>query len=170
MDSSIRRATAEDADALAELGAATFRQAYAGTYPSEVTEAFLASDHSPAKLRACLADPTIAIWIAEADGRPIGYAQAGPPDIPHPDVRPGHGELKRLYLLADAQGAGLGSQLIKRALAWLEQAGRTPIWLGVWAEGHAAQRFYARFGVEKVGEYGWPMGDITDPAFIMRRG
>jgi ribosomal protein S18 acetylase RimI-like enzyme len=169
MDSSIRRATAQDAAALAELGAETFAETFAGAYPEADLQAFLAANHTPAKLAAALADPAIAIWVVEQDGRLVGYAQVGPPDIPHPEVRPEHGELKRLYLRPEAQGAGLGARLTELALAWMEAEGRTPVWLSVWAHGHAAQQFYARYGFEKVGEYDWAVGDFADPSFIMRR-
>ena len=37
--------------------------------------------------------------ICEQDGVAIGYAQAGPCGLPHPDVQACDGELKRLYLL-----------------------------------------------------------------------
>lgn len=171
MDASIRRATAEDAQALAELGATTFAATFADGYPPDEMARFLAANHNPQKLRAALADPEVAIWIAELHGRPIGFAQASsPPDIPHAEVRPGHGELKRLYLLKEAQGSGLGAALLARAVDWLEGRGRSPVWLSVWGHGHAAQRFYARHGFEPVGEYDWPEVDFEDPAIIMRKG
>jgi ribosomal protein S18 acetylase RimI-like enzyme len=43
------------------------------------------------------------------------------------------------------------------------------IWIGVWSENLGAQRFYARRGFEKVGEYGFPVGKTLDHEFILRR-
>jgi ribosomal protein S18 acetylase RimI-like enzyme len=54
-------------------------------------------------------------------------------------------------------------------MAWLERDGPRTIWIGVWSENHGAQRFYARQGFEKVGEYGFAVGSTVDREFILRR-
>ena len=100
-------------------------------------------------------DPTReACWIAERDGHAIGYAQAGPCGLPHPDVRPGDGELKRLYLRRSEQNGGVGRALMDAAMAWLERDGPRPLWLSVWSENTGAQRFYGRYGFEFAGDFG----------------
>ena len=60
-------------------------------------------------------------------------------------------------------------QLLETALAWLEHDGPRTLWLGVWSENFGAQRFYARYGFEKAGEYLFPVGDTHDLEFILRR-
>jgi ribosomal protein S18 acetylase RimI-like enzyme len=170
MDSSIRRANPEDAEALAELGAKTFIEAFGHMYPKADLDDFLADNHTPAKLAKVLADPDIGVWVAEqADGR-LGYSQVGPADMPHPDLRPEHGELKRLYVLGTRQGQNLGARLIEPALAWLDAKGANPVWISVWAHNSGAQRFYGRYGFEKAGEYEFAVGAWRDPEFILRRG
>ena len=47
--------------------------------------------------------------------------------------------------------------------------GPRDVWIGVWSENHGAQRFYARHGFEKVGEYGFTVGRTVDHEFILRR-
>ncbi len=54
-------------------------------------------------------------------------------------------------------------------MAWLQSEGPRDVWIGVWSENHGAQRFYAREGFEKVGEYGFPVGGTVDREFILRR-
>ncbi|MGO4611853.1 GNAT family N-acetyltransferase, partial [Variovorax sp. 2RAF20] len=73
------------------------------------------------RTRRDLSDPAKASWILELDGQAIGYALAGPCDLPHPDVQADHGELKRIYVLKDHQGGGRGSLLLNTALEWLEK-------------------------------------------------
>lgn len=171
MDATIRPARPSDAAALAELGAITFTDTFGHLYPKQDLEDFLADNHTPAKLAKVLDDPDIAIFVAEApDGRLVGYSQVGPADMPHEDLRPEHGELKRLYVLKDIQGGGLGAKLIEPALDWLDAHGRNPVWLSVWAHNVGAQRFYARYGFEKAGEYEFAVGNWRDPEFILRRG
>ena len=50
--------------------------------------------------------------------------------LPHPEVKPGDGELKRLYLIKTQQSCGWGSRLLETALAWLEHEGPRTLWLG----------------------------------------
>jgi diamine N-acetyltransferase len=57
----IRRATLADAPALAELGAATFVEAFAYLYAPEDLADFLASSHSVAAYERHLRDSTVAV-------------------------------------------------------------------------------------------------------------
>lgn len=169
MTATIRTAIPADAAALAELGAATFVETFGHLYTPEDLQAFLAESHSEAAYAAVLANPAYALWIAEAGGRAVGYAQAGPCGLPHPDVTPADGELKRLYLRADAQGGGTGNVLLQQALAWLERDGPRTLWLSVWSENLGAQRFYGRHGFAFAGEYEFVVGEQRDREFIYRR-
>ena len=93
----------------------------------------------------------------------------GPAACRIPDVRPGDGELKRLYVLHAAQNSGWGGRLFQAALDWLERDGPRTLWISVWSENFGAQRFYARHGFEKVGEYEFPVGRVRDREFMLRR-
>lgn len=165
----IRRATVEDAAALAELGAATFIESFGQLYVPRDLQAFLEESHSVAAYAKALANPDYALWIAIRDGRAIGYAQAGPCGLPHADVKPEDGELKRLYLLQSAQNGGVGAALFEQALAWLERDGARTLWISVWSENFGAQRFYGRYGFEFVGEYAFIVGEQRDREFMYRR-
>jgi ribosomal protein S18 acetylase RimI-like enzyme len=166
----IRRAGPADAEALSRIGAATFTETFAHLYPPEDLAAFLPYAYGLERTRADLADPTRALWIVEAGDRVVGYALAGPCDLPHPEVTATCGELKRLYLLREFQGGGTGGRLLEETLAWLGSQQRQTLWIGVWSENHGAQRLYGRLGFEKVGEYGFPVGKTIDREFILRRG
>jgi ribosomal protein S18 acetylase RimI-like enzyme len=165
----IRRAGLDDAPALATLGARTFIESFGQLYSAEDLQAFLEESHTVAAYERLLAEPRYALWLAEADGRAIGYAMAGPCGLPHAEVAPGDGELKRLYLLASAQGGGIGAGLFGQALEWLERDGPRTLWISVWSENYGAQRFYARYGFEHVGEYAFIVGQQRDREFIFRR-
>ena len=165
----IRRADPSDAAVLAELGARTFSDTFAHLYPPEDLSAFLAEAYSLERTKADLIDPAKALWLVEAEGRAVGYALAGPCDLPHPDVTPASGELKRFYLLKDWQGGGVGGRLFAEIMAWLERDGPRDLWIGVWSENFGAQRFYGRHGFSQVGEYGFRVGGTVDHEFILRR-
>jgi ribosomal protein S18 acetylase RimI-like enzyme len=168
-NTTIRRAAVADAPILAELGARTFSEKFGHLYPPEDLAAFLASTHTVEKVAAELQASEMATWLAESEGAAVGYALAGPCGLPHPEVTPDCGELKRIYVLADRQGEGLGARLMDTALSWLETGGRAPVWLGVWSGNLGAQRFYDRIGFCKVGEYDFHVGATIDREFIFRR-
>jgi diamine N-acetyltransferase len=165
----LRRARAADAAALSELGTATFVETFGRLYSPDDLAAFLAAHHSVAACAATLADPRYAAWLLEDGSGLLGYALAGPCGLPHPEVRAGDGELKRLYLRSSAQNGGGGAALFDAALAWLERDGPRPLWISVWSENHGAQRFYARRGFVKAGEYEFVVGRQRDHEFIFRR-
>jgi ribosomal protein S18 acetylase RimI-like enzyme len=168
-DALIRRATPADAPALAAIGAATFVETFGHLYPREDLEAFVAEAYGLARTERDLADPAKAAWLVEAHGAVVGYAQAGPCELPHPQVTAACGELKRFYFLQSWQGRGLGGRLFGEVMAWMLSPGPRDIWIGVWSENHGAQRFYRRQGFEKVGEYGFKVGRTIDHEFILRR-
>ncbi|MDB5496298.1 MAG: histone acetyltransferase [Phenylobacterium sp.] len=165
----IRRAGSADAAALAAIGARTFGDTFGHLYPAADLERFLAEAYCLESTLADLADPAKAAWLVEAGDEVVGFALAGPCTLPHAEVTPDCGELKRLYLLKPWQNGGLGARLFAETIAWLQAHGPRTVWIGVWSENHGAQRFYARHGFEKVGEYGFQVGDTVDHEYIFRR-
>lgn len=165
----IRRAGPEDAGTLAAIGARTFAETFGRLYPARDLAAFLAEAHTPEAARADLADPRKAAWLVTRNGEAVGYTLAGACALPHPDVTPQCGELKRIYLLKPHQGGGLGARLFAETMAWLQAHGPRTVWIGVWSENYGAQRFYDRHGFVKAGEYGFRVGDTVDREFILKR-
>lgn len=173
-DAVIRPARPEDAAALGVLGRQTFIDTFVTgfgiPYPADDLTAFLEASFSPETIATKLAEPGAAWWVADRDGELLAFANAGPNTLPHPDGRASHAELRRLYVGKQAQGLGLGTQLLKVALDWMEAHTDGPLWIGVWSGNGKAQRLYAAYGFEKVGEYQYPVGRWMDDEFILRRG
>jgi GNAT superfamily N-acetyltransferase len=166
----IRRATPGDAMALAALARDTFVATFGHLYRPEDLAAFLEKSLSVAAYAPLLADPRVAVWVAEeADGSLVGFLSAGPCKLPLPAPEPGAGEIRQLYLRSSAQGAGLGTRLLVIGLDWLAANGHFPLYVGVWSENSGAQRLYGRFGFEKIGEYDFPVGKHLDREFILKK-
>ncbi|NBC35472.1 GNAT family N-acetyltransferase [Novosphingobium sp. FSY-8] len=171
----LRPARADDLAALADLKRATFVETFGPTgfaipYPAADLAAFLADAYGHARIAAEIADPAHGTWVVEdSDGALIAYAHVGPCKLPHADVREGDGELYQIYVLRRAQGLGLGRRLMDAAMAFLTAQGGA-IWIGVWSQNLPAQRFYAAYGFDRVGEYQFVVGDCRDDEFILRRG
>lgn len=170
----IRPATQADAAALGELGRQTFIDTFvdgfAIPYPADDLKVFLDASFSPETIRNKLLEPGSAWWVAERDGDLLAFANTGPNTLPHPEARPGHAELRRLYVSKAAQGLGLGTRLLAVALDWMEDHSDGPLWIGVWSGNLKAQKLYAAYGFVKAGEYQYPVGRWLDDEFILRRG
>ncbi len=121
------------------------------------------------RARIVLAHPDYAIFLAEQEGVAIGHSAAGPCGLPHAEVAPQDGELKRLYLLNTHQNGGIGSQLFDTTMDWLQRGGPRTLWIGVWSQNFGAQRFYARHGFTRAGQYKFQVGSIQDDELILRR-
>jgi GNAT superfamily N-acetyltransferase len=173
-DAVIRPAADADAQGLADLGRQTFIDTFVTgfgiPYPADDLTAFLDASFSAETIRTKLKEPGAAWWVAERDGRLRAFANTGPNTLPHPEARPSHAELRRLYVSKDAQGRGLGTRLLAVALDWMEANTDGPLWIGVWSGNLKAQKLYAAYGFGKAGEYQYPVGRWMDDEFILRRG
>ena len=165
----IRRAVLGDEVALAKLGAATFTATFGHLYQAEDLRAFLAAAHSVETWARQLADGNRAAWLAVVDDALIGFIAVGPCKLPVENRERNAGEIQQLYVLQQFQKHQLGSKLMTAGLRWLEENGQAPIYIGVWSQNLGAQRFYGRYGFEKVGEYGFPVGKTVDREFILKR-
>jgi diamine N-acetyltransferase len=170
IEATIRRATPDDAPALAELGAGTFADTFGHLYPAEDLQAFLVRSHSVDAWIRTLTDPQRAVWVAAlGEPAPIGFIAVGACKLPIENRELAAGEIHQLYVLARYHNLRVGSRLMELGLDWLEGQGRTPLYIGVWSKNLAAQRFYGRYGFSRVGEYGFAVGKTVDREFILKR-
>ena len=173
MNPVIRPAVPADVERLAALKLETFRETFidgfAIPYPPGDLAIFETASYTRDAVAAELADPGRQNWVAEAEGCLLGYAQVGPCKLPHAEASTTHGELYQVYVRGEAQGTGLGKQLLDVALGHLAATRPGPVWLGVWSGNHKAQAVYRKIGFEKVGDYQFPVGAWRDEEFIFRR-
>lgn len=165
---SIRIARPADVPALTELMRFTFSDTFRH-YPPEELARYLEEHYGEEDTRRLLGHPHRRTWVAEAGGALIAYAVAGEADLPHPSVDARSGQLHRLYVHPAHHHAGLGRRLMELALGWLEEQGRSPIFIGVWEGNARARAFYARYGFHPVGEYPYPVGSTVDRELILTR-
>jgi ribosomal protein S18 acetylase RimI-like enzyme len=166
----LRKATIDDAEALAELGRGTFVEAFGHLYRPEDLETFLSHAHSVDAFSRLLGDDHDIVFVALAnDHSLLGYGVGGRCKLPVRDVEPRAGEIKRLYVRAAAHGQKVGTRLLDALIAELESREHDPLYVGVWSENFGAQRLYIRYGFVKIGEYDFPVGQKLDREFILRR-
>ena len=166
----IRRAVSADAKALSKLSTDTFVETFGHLYAPKDLADYLEHAYTEKSYLDGLNELGYAAWLLEdAEGQPVGFAYAGPADLPHDAVQPGDMQLVRLYLLKRAQSGGWGGRVMETALQWMEASAPRNLWIGVWSENFGAQRFYARYGFERAGDYLYPVGETNDLEFILRK-
>ena len=172
-DYHIRPVTDADLTALSAFSRQTFFETFADgfgiPYPQADLDVFFAESFSEEALAKRIHDPACIFWLAERDGEILALCHAGPNGLPHPLAQEGEMELRRLYVAKAAQGLGLGTELLTRALSWMEKQTTGALWIGVWSGNLKAQKLYGAHGFEKVGEYQYPVGQWLDDEFILRR-
>ncbi len=160
----------DEAAALAELGRASFVDAFGHLYRPEDLNAFLDATYTPEVLNAELADANRVFRVAEDDGALIGYCKlgldrsldydaGGVPTI----------ELKQLYLRGNQTGGGIGGALMGWVFEQAQERGFEQVILSVWSENLGGQRFYRRHGFEKWGDTIFMVGSQRDEEFIFGR-
>ncbi len=166
----LRAAAATDTAALSRLGTESFVAAFGDMYQPDDLALFLEQTKSEAAIAAQIADPTGPIQLAERDGQLLGYCKIGL-ECGWPEFARGGKvmELKQLYLDADATGLGIGPLLIDWALAECTARGADEVQLSVFSGNHGAQRFYARYGFEKVADVTFRVGQQLDHEFLFAR-
>src|SRR5205085_1977428 len=109
----VRRATVDDARAIAEVHVASWRGAYRGIVPDEVLDARSVEERTP-KWRAWLTEPgSRHVLVAAADGRVRGFVAGGPSEDADADATVG--QVYALYVAPPEWTRGVGRALLRRS-------------------------------------------------------
>ena len=194
---SIEDAVPTDAEAIAKIGATTFATSFGYSMPGEDVKAYLEEAYTPTAISKDLANRQNHFFVARLqsgdaaeNGKVVGFLQMKlgttepclPPDMPMC-------EINRIYVSMDHVGGGTGQLLMEGCLEWARdrllgsgskegdgvvdggnegvEERKVGVWLGVWEENVKAQRFYRRWGFEKVGSHEFTMGGTTQTDFVM---
>jgi len=168
-DVTIRRAKADDAGLLAELGARTFSETFAADNTAENMAAYLASSFNLGQQTNELADPAATFLIAEVGRVAAGYAKLNAGKPPEEIEGAKRVELVRLYVSREWLGRGVGEALMSACVAEAREAGHETIWLGVWQRNPRAQAFYRKWNFRVVGEHAFQLGSDPQTDILMER-
>ena len=164
----LRLATPEDIDALADLGRRAFIAKFGHLYSTENLSLFLEDTHVPAKVAKELADPDMTIAVIEEDGALAAFCKVlRTSSMPRLSDARAPFELKQLYTDPDRLSRGLGSRLMAWALDQARAAGADELQLSVYADNPDAHRFYARYGLAKIADITFKVGNHIDPEIMM---
>jgi ribosomal protein S18 acetylase RimI-like enzyme len=156
----LRAATPADADAIHAVADVTWRATYAGIFPAEFIDRFLAEVYQPARLAnqidLAAGDPLSRFDVAEEDGRVVGFI--------HMQRDDGSPRVFRLYILPTCQRHGIGAALLERIEIHLRRHGERSYWLRVHRDNEIGKAFYIKHGfvhrAERDVEGEWSMEKV----------
>jgi GNAT superfamily N-acetyltransferase len=140
MSFAIRRATPDDAMAIAQVRVTSWQATYRGAIPDSYLDA-MRPETSVEMWRAAAAGetPGVEVLVGTLEDRIVGFAGYGPARPPAFDYS---GELYTTYWLPEAMGKGYGSQMFREAVRGLLRLGHGDMLLWVLEANVRGRRFY----------------------------
>jgi ribosomal protein S18 acetylase RimI-like enzyme len=165
VDLTIRRAQRTDIIRLSELAKSTYASAFGHSLNPTDLAAHLENNLSESCFEEFLDEDTI--LVAEREGRLIGFIQIGVvwSESDDDDFSPEDAELRRVYVLAEFQGQGIGRKLIDAAFAEPRFAAARDIYLDVWEDNPRAQKLYESYGFRAIGKRPFEVKSGTKTGF-----
>jgi ribosomal protein S18 acetylase RimI-like enzyme len=154
---SIRPATLADLPRVRELAYRIWPEAFAGVLPADRIGPMLDEIYALDTLRADIAERGHSYWLAGTADADLGFASAYRAD--------GRVWIKKLYLLAESRGLGLGKELIASARAHL--GAELPVALFVNDGNARAIGFYRSQGFEVESHVPVQMGPFQFTDYVM---
>jgi GNAT superfamily N-acetyltransferase len=168
MTIAIRRATADDAAAIARVRVDAWRATYRGIVPDAYLDTMDVEASTQMWTRVLTsASETASVFVAEEDDRIVGFAAA------NRLKEPKHGfnaELSAIYLRRDCQRTGIGRRLVRSVAEAQRENGADGLIVWVIAGNKGARRFYEALGgtllVEQ--EFEWDGVPLTEAGYGFR--
>ena len=150
----LRRATSEDAAALAALALKTFLDTFAAVNRAEDMDVYIREFFGETQQRREIENPQLVTLVVEQDDALIAYAQVRRT----PEAAAGDVEVVRFYVEQSHHGRGIAQTLMDAVFAEARTLGATTLWLGVWEHNYRAIAFYRKCGFAKVGAHAFILG------------
>ena len=161
----IRPATPADAPAIAQVRVDAWRATYRGMIPEAYLAAMKIEESAALWDKVLTAAPnTTNTFVAEIDGRVAGFASG------HmlPEAKHGmNAELAAVYLVRDAQRAGIGRRLVAAVASAQQAHDATGLIVWVIAGNKVARAFYEALGAQLLIEqpFTWDGMDLVEAGY-----
>jgi diamine N-acetyltransferase len=169
LDLTIRRGVSADARLLADLGASTFRDAFAAENSPEDMELYVSMTYGVPQQRSELDNPEITTLLADVDGQLAGYAQLRAKAAPECVAGNRPLELWRFYVAAPFHGRGVAHALMSSVVMEARARQAQTLWLAVWERNERAKAFYRKCGFVDVGSQVFVLGADVQSDRVMAR-
>ncbi len=168
MYTNIIQADESHAAAIASIGKKSFRSAFEHLFHhrEELFE-YLSYTYDPVKLVKSLKKENNIYLLVYREGRPAGFAKIKRHSLNDQIESGAQMELQKIYVLAECQGSGIGTALMKEVKAISRGFAPDYLWLDTHVSNEGARRFYERHGFETMGTYYFTIGSQSFENFFM---
>ncbi len=149
-----RRASIDDAEAVARVHCESWRTTYFGLIPDHVIEAWSDLEKRTQGWREIIATRPETLWLADQNGEVVGFADGGVAREPNDGFA---GQLFGIYLLKFAQRQGIGRALVRQVFDDLQAKGHSSARVEVLAANSPAIGFYQGLGASYVRDVAFEM-------------
>jgi ribosomal protein S18 acetylase RimI-like enzyme len=146
----IRRATQADLPALGRLGALLVRAHYDFDRHRFMEPRPNVEQGYAWFLGTQITDDDVAVFVAERNGRVLGYVYAGIEPQSWKELREEAGFIHDIVVSQQERRAGIAAALIHEAIEWLRARGMPRVMLWTAAENIGAQQLFARVGFRRT--------------------
>jgi diamine N-acetyltransferase len=164
----IRKAEAEDTEAIVFLSVATFRETFGSQNSEENINLHVQAHFNPEKIRSELTDPDFRFFLATIEGEPVGFMKLRSNRQPRGITEKRCLEIQRIYVLQEFQGASVGSELVKLSKGIAQKEHFQVIWLQVWQKNEKAIRFYHKSGFVIYETNSFQLGNEMQADYLLR--
>jgi len=165
----VRNVTITDLDLLREVSIQTFTAAFAHMNTAANMAYYLNQAFNREQLIMELNDVESQFYFLEQADDILGYLKINFGEAQTESVHSDAIEIQRIYLHPNAQGLGLGKQLIKLAEQIGVQQGCPLAWLGVWEKNEKSIGFYEKMGYTIFDSHDFPFGDDLQTDHLMKK-
>ena len=163
----IRTVLPKDVKALQKICIKTFSDTFCSQNTPEDLKKYLEDSYSENLLLSEINDPNSVHLFVEVNGNVAGFLKLNYKDSQTEDIGKDYAEIQRIYIDSDYKRQGLGSLLMEEAIKNAKAKKCPAIWLGVWEKNFEAQRFYQKYGFERIGEHTFVLGKDPQTDWIL---
>jgi ribosomal protein S18 acetylase RimI-like enzyme len=138
----VRRATLDDAEAIARVHVATWRTAYRNALPPDFLGS-LSEAHYADRWHRVIGEGADRVFVVEEPEGIVGFASGGRERAGESGYA---GELYSIYVLQEAERRGYGRELVRAVAGALRDMKLADMLVWVLGENTPARRFYERLG------------------------
>lgn len=169
MNFSLRYATKQDAELIADISRQTFYETFAADNTKEDMDKFLKEQFTRGRLMMEVGSPENIFLLAQSGDEVAGYVKLRESKAPLSLGSSKAMEIARIYSMRSMIGKGVGKILMQACIDIAAEKRKEALWLGVWEKNQRAIDFYAKWGFEKFDETHFLLGDDVQRDWLMRK-
>ncbi|SHM75601.1 GNAT family N-acetyltransferase [Polaribacter sp. KT 15] len=164
----IRKATSKDVKKLTEVGKKAFYLPHKDAIPKHIMDVYLKENFNEENILKEINNKNFEYRLLYVDDTLAGFSKIilnqKNENINLENVT----KMERLYLVEDFFGKGLGKELFKYNLDFIQKENQKGIWLYVWIKNFRAIDFYKKVGFKKIASYDFPISATeTRPNYLL---